>query len=235
MVKLTPKQQAVLLVDVNSWIGIAQFFSCTFSRTIDENQCGKWGSKLTYGLLFGSVGADPVTRVSRRDFLRGRRRPRALFRPPWAGDEALFSSLCSRCDACIPACPEGIVYRGDGGYPELEFGDGGCSFCRECLRACETGALVDDGGRPWSWLASIGEQCLATRGITCRSCGDACQAAAIRFRPVLGGRSEVELDPHRCNGCGDCIRVCPEGVIELRNADFSLLEQNPGGRPRMEP
>jgi len=168
-----------------------------------------------------------VAVVSRRDFLRGRRSPRSLFRPPWAIDEALFTARCSRCDACVTACPEGIVHRGDGGYPELRFSDGGCSFCRECLRACEPGALVDDGGRPWSWVALIGEQCLAVRGITCRSCGDVCETSAIRFRPALGGRSEVEVDRQRCSGCGDCIRVCPEGVIGLRNGDLPLPEQNP--------
>lgn len=146
-------------------------------------------------------------------------------RPPWAVDEALFIDRCTRCNACMEACPQRIVCRGDGGYPELRFEQAGCSFCRECLRVCEPQALLDSGDSPWSWTAVIGEQCLAQRGITCRSCGDVCETAAIRFRPMLGGRSEVSVRRDDCSGCGECIRVCPEGVIKLASGSGPLPDQ----------
>ena len=167
-----------------------------------------------------------MTTVNRRDFLRGRRAPRTVFRPPWALDEQRFIEQCSRCNACIERCPEGILLRGDGGFPEVVFRRGACTFCGDCVTACEPHALADNGQAPWLWTAVIGERCLAVRGITCRSCGDACEVEAIAFRPLLGGRSEIEVDNQACTGCGECIRVCPENVITMGRADNPLREQN---------
>ena len=36
-------------------------------------------------------------------------------RPPGARAEADFIDLCSRCEACLRACPSQIIVRGDGG------------------------------------------------------------------------------------------------------------------------
>jgi 4Fe-4S ferredoxin len=34
--------------------------------------------------------------------------------------------------------------------------------------------------------------------------------------PKPAGRVEPQIDPLRCEGTGDCVRVCPYGVFELR-------------------
>ena len=48
--------------------------------------------------------------ISRRGFLRGRARPpRPALRPPWARAEADFLARCTRCEACIEACPTGAL------------------------------------------------------------------------------------------------------------------------------
>ena len=50
--------------------------------------------------------------TSRRDFLRGRiSRPAPVLRPPWALDERDFLAACTRCDACVRACPTGAAIR----------------------------------------------------------------------------------------------------------------------------
>lgn len=161
---------------------------------------------------------------ARRAFLRGALRPRpAGIAPPWAG--AGFVDRCLRCDDCIGACAGGILVRGDGGFPRVDFDRGGCTFCGDCVTACRHGALardVGDGGgdgdRPWHTVAAVGSDCLAMQGVTCRSCGDACDTGAIRFRLQPGGRARPQVDNSLCNGCGSCIATCPVRAIRIEEA-----------------
>ena len=145
-------------------------------------------------------------------------RDRPLYRPPWALPEERFVASCTRCDGCIDRCPEGILVRGAGGFPELDFGRGGCLFCGDCLQACEAGALASTDPVPetaWSLRASIDERCLSAQGVVCRTCGDLCETGAIRFRLQPGGRALPELDRGACTGCGACLAVCPAQAITL--------------------
>lgn len=157
--------------------------------------------------------------VSRRQFLRGNfaRRPQpTLRRPPWSLDEAAFSERCTRCDDCLAACPTGVIARGSGGFPEISFAAGACTFCGECAAACRVGAIARrPGAAPWPLKAQIGARCLAYRQTVCRSCGEACEADAIRFLPVLGGAAQPRLDSAACTGCGACVGVCPAQAIEV--------------------
>ncbi|MDF2233182.1 4Fe-4S dicluster domain-containing protein [Albimonas sp. CAU 1670] len=65
-------------------------------------------------------------------------------------------------------------------------------------------------------LAVVGQGCLAARGVYCRSCAESCEAAALRIRPLPGGRAEIAIDPDRCTGCGDCLGVCPVEALSLQ-------------------
>lgn len=154
--------------------------------------------------------------LSRRGFFRGQPRPRAEIRPPWALAEADFVSVCTRCDACRSACPQGIVIAGDGSYPTLDFRRGECTFCGDCVTACEPRALQRaPGAGPWAWKAAIGDACLPRRGVECRVCGDFCEARAIRFAPAVGGAWLPGIDPAACTGCGACIAPCPTAAIAI--------------------
>ncbi len=157
--------------------------------------------------------------ISRRQLLRGDmagRKPE--FRPPWALPEAAFIERCTRCDACIPACPEGILTRGSGGFPRTDFSAAGCTFCMACLEACKPGALHADeptAENAWSLRAEVSGDCLSARGVVCRACGDSCETRAIRFQLQTGGRAIIDLDRALCNGCGACLSVCPTQAIVL--------------------
>lgn len=160
--------------------------------------------------------------ISRRRFLRGRlRRVEPAQRPPWALEEAAFVERCTRCEACIEACPVGILIHADGGYPTVDFSRGECSFCAQCVTSCEPRALqrASAQARPWALRVQIGPACLAAHGVECRVCGEACPAAAIRFRPRLGGVALPALDASACSGCGACYAPCPTRAIALRAAD----------------
>jgi ferredoxin-type protein NapF len=158
-----------------------------------------------------------VVDASRRGFFRGRPRPKAEIRPPWALDEAAFIDACTRCNDCLGACPEHIVVAGDGGFPTVDFHRGECTFCGDCASACKPGALKrSEGGQPWLLKAYIGPACLPAKGVECRICGDFCDARAIRFTPRLGGAPLPEIVAESCTGCGACVAPCPVAAVTIR-------------------
>jgi ferredoxin-type protein NapF len=163
-----------------------------------------------------TLAFNPARRNLFRADPRGMRAP---IRPPWSLDEAAFVAACTRCAACVDHCPESILVRDLHGYPEASFEREGCTWCGECVRRCEPGALrVRAGVPPWRHKARISDACLAVQGVTCRSCGDACEPRAIRFTPVVGGRARPAIDDSACTGCGACIGTCPVDAIGVKPA-----------------
>jgi len=160
-----------------------------------------------------------VTRaISRRQFLRGDfHKKNEDIRPPWALRENDFTNTCSRCGECVDKCPEKIIVKGDGGFPSINFDLGGCTFCQECVTACDEGALAINSAdqSPWGLIADISAKCISLHGVTCRSCADSCEEEAISFRHQLGGISQPLIDTKSCTGCGSCIATCPVHAIKV--------------------
>ena len=142
-------------------------------------------------------------------------------RPPWARPEPEFLERCAiDCEKCVPACPQSILRIGRGGYPEVDFHQGECTLCGDCVAVCPTAALSassPDEAAPWSLRAEILNTCIARGGVMCRTCGEQCSVRAIRFRPQAGGTMEVDVDFETCTGCGACFSVCPVNAIEMHN------------------
>lgn len=153
--------------------------------------------------------------LSRRAFLRGGRTAATPPRPPGALDEADFLDRCTRCEACLDACPERVLVRGDGGYPQLDASLGECTFCGDCASACGEGALQAARISLWPWRAATGEGCLAQSGVFCQSCRDACGERAIRFPPGAG-LGAPQIDSAACTGCGACVAACPASALRLQ-------------------
>lgn len=165
-----------------------------------------------HGTCFGSqYGMDKtlMPKHSRRDILRGafRESREPVIRPPGAQPE--FDRLCDDCGRCSRACPQRIVRHAASGGPKLDFYHGPCTFCGDCAQACPTGALAVEDQVDWPWRATILKTCLSFRGISCRTCEDACEHRAIRFRLQTGGRAVPVLDQEQCTGCGECAFTCP--------------------------
>ncbi len=157
----------------------------------------------------------------KRGFLRGRvfRHSPDAVRPPWSGSAARFYDVCTRCNSCISACPEKILFAGDGGFPEVNFQLGECTFCAQCTSAC-TDDVFDlpphDVEKAWSLTAEITPSCLSLNAVLCRTCGESCPVEAINFHLRTGGIAVPAIQSSDCTGCGACLYVCPKNSVVLK-------------------
>ncbi|MCW8886481.1 MAG: ferredoxin-type protein NapF [Motiliproteus sp.] len=153
---------------------------------------------------------------SRRQLFRGDIRVQRLpTRPPWSVDESNFIQDCTRCHECVKSCPENILEVGSGGFPEVNFQKGECSFCSDCAAVCEAPVYRSVQESPWQQTAKIGEACVTHKQVVCRSCGENCEPEAIQFKLVAGRVAVPEIDLDLCNGCGACVAVCPTRAVKV--------------------
>jgi len=157
-------------------------------------------------------------------------------RPPYAVDELEFLLSCTRCDACIEACPHNVIFPLSArlgakvaATPALDLLNKGCHLCEDwpCVNACEKEALLKPEAEeaaestplPLLAIASINMQtCFPYSGPECGACADSCGVkGALRWdqqRPVI--------DKEKCVGCGLCRQACivePSAInIKSRNS-----------------
>jgi len=89
-----------------------------------------------------------------------------------------------------------------------EFLTGGlAAFGRSLLDAAREGETATSDHEQVSvtgYLRVDNRRCLAQRG-GCFACLDKCPLEAITISPGVG----ITIDPDNCDGCGECISVCP--------------------------
>jgi len=161
---------------------------------------------------------------AKRNFLLGRASVHKTIRPPWSVNEELFIERCTRCGECIKECPNNVIAVADGGFPKLDFSAAGCDFCEVCVDVCKPRALSKDTQPPLNLLAIIDSSCFSERGVICRSCGEVCDSRAIHFKLVVGGITHVMIDFNSCNGCGECVSICPAHSITMKHR---ITQENP--------
>lgn len=145
-----------------------------------------------------------------------------VLRPPGALPEGEFIARCIKCDRCITTCPTQVLQPMgiEEGFvqvrtPKLNYANDLCIFCDECRQVCPTGAIdTIDPRRPDQGRIGVAvvvqDRCLAFLETgSCGICVDACPYDALSFddlrRPVV--------DDKKCNGCGECVRICPANVL----------------------
>lgn len=164
--------------------------------------------------------------LSRRSFLRGeflssfqsdtlKQQGFAGIRPPWSVDNEQFIAGCSRCGDCVSQCETNILIIGDGGFPEVKFSQGECSFCQRCVGVCQQPIFRPTTEQAWQHKIDITSNCLAQRLVECRTCQDYCETQAIRFKPQLGQPAKPNINLADCNGCGACLGACPVNAIKI--------------------
>ncbi|WP_084643888.1 ferredoxin-type protein NapF [Ferrimonas futtsuensis] len=137
-----------------------------------------------------------------------------VLRMPHLVSEEEFIDGCTRCHQCLSSCETGVIVIGDGGFPELDFDKAECSFCGHCAKACGEALFQDSEHSPWPYRVALDDTCLTLQGIECRSCADACDMAAISFKPTIGISHPVLSTA--CNGCGACLPRCPSQSLSLQ-------------------
>ncbi|MDZ4754567.1 MAG: 4Fe-4S binding protein [Phycisphaerae bacterium] len=143
----------------------------------------------------------------------GRRYALPIHRPPGAVDEVAFLSGCTRCNACITACPVGAIvhaperFREAAGTPMIDLESSPCVMCADtpCITACEPEVLR--ASQPMrmgvAWIQTMA--CLAHNGSFCSVCSERCPVPdAIA---VEAGKPRIRENV--CTGCGVCSSVCP--------------------------
>lgn len=160
-------------------------------------------------------------------------------RPPFAIPELEFLLACTRCDACITACPHGIVFPlspNNGAEvmntPALDLLNKGCRLCEDwpCVNACESNALMiptvelDDQQEnntqaPQPKLAKIvvdESTCLPYQGPECGACASAC----IVEGALQWSMERPAINQELCTGCAMCREACitePKSINILKN------------------
>jgi ferredoxin-type protein NapF len=139
-----------------------------------------------------------------------------VVRLPWLKEDISFTELCTRCDNCITACPTNIIHRGSGGFPELDFTINECLLCKDCITSCDIDLFDLHQDAPWGLKATIGNDCLNSKKIYCRSCSDSCEIEAISFKFTSTILADPIIDNEACTGCGACVSSCPSNVITMQ-------------------
>ena len=142
-------------------------------------------------------------------------------RPPFAISELEFLLACTRCDACINACPHKVIFPLAArlgadvmGTPALDLLNKGCQLCEDwpCVQACESNALnnLDEEQRPINTppqmaKASIDtEKCLPYSGPECGACNHVCKIdGALTWQ-----QEKPSINQQLCVGCGMCREAC---------------------------
>ena len=165
--------------------------------------------------------------------------------PPGALNERQYRARCVGCQACVAACPVGIITTGNSLRPVLEYTSAGCQYnCVECGEVCPTGAIrrldVEEKHRTRIALSSLSfERCVVnTKRESCGACAEVCPTGAI----IMIGYSESGVpwltrpvfDEAYCIGCGACFVACPAEPRALRVEAVPEQTLTAGVRPAEE-
>jgi ferredoxin len=165
--------------------------------------------------------------------------------PPGALSERHYSARCVGCQACVAACPVGIITTRNSLRPALDYTNAGCQYnCVECGRVCPTGAIrrldEEEKHRTRIALSSLDfERCVVnTKRESCGACAEVCPTGAITM--VAYGESGVPwltrpvFDERYCIGCGLCFAACPAEPRALRIEGVREQTLTEGVRPAGE-
>lgn len=173
----------------------------------------------------------------RLDFLHPPRP--AQVTPPGTGGDRQHRRNCVTCQACVAACPVGIIRPQNAERrPTLDFSRGYCQYnCTSCLSSCPAGAfkaisLEEKHRLRLAETRLILPNCVViTSGRECGACAEVCPTHAVTMRATGAGKpTEPDFDAEYCIGCGACYHVCPAHPRAFAVTGLAVHEQARGIR-----
>lgn len=164
------------------------------------------------------------TAIKGADIL-ARQQARHWIRPPYAIDELEFLLACTRCGACVAACPHQVIFslparRGAKvvNTPAMDLLHKGCHLCTDwpCVESCEPSALQLSAELPKLAIAFINPaSCLPYSGPECGACANSCQVTGA----LCWNGSRPYIEPSICIGCALCREACvvEPNAIEIKS------------------
>jgi ferredoxin-type protein NapG len=159
---------------------------------------------------------DSVKEIAQKESPRPTPKKGGFFRPPGVVEEALFLSLCTRCDDCIKACPHhsikraGKDYGSAAGTPIIIPKEKPCYLCDDfpCIKSCTQRALkpIKSKEEVQMGVAVINiSRCLAYADQPCKACVIKCP---LTGKAITYDNFKPTIHEDACVGCGVCEHVC---------------------------
>jgi ferredoxin len=144
------------------------------------------------------------------------------------------------CQACLHACPVGIIRASGAPQPLVEYGLGEyCQFnCAECGKVCPTNAItrldVETKRRTRIALSrfTLPKCVVVTKSQACGACAEVCPTHALSMVRFEGhpGLTIPSFEEEYCIGCGACLAVCPADPPAFGIEGVSVQSLTPGLR-----
>ncbi|MEH6811238.1 MAG: 4Fe-4S binding protein [Motiliproteus sp.] len=157
---------------------------------------------------------------------RAKKKAQRFIRPPFAIDELDFLLACTRCNACIEACPHQVIFPlsvklgvQEAATPALDLLNKGCHLCQDwpCVTACEPGALlrpleaseeeeepIPAAVSPLAKASIDPGRCLPYSGPECGACQGSCPVP----NALTWDGEKPRIDESVCLGCALCREAC---------------------------
>jgi electron transport complex protein RnfB len=129
----------------------------------------------------------------------------------YGGDQAC-SFGCVGLGNCVRVCPFDAIAI-ENGVAIVD--EKKCTSCGLCVKACPKGIIrmVPESSKVTVYCSSHDKGNVTKKNcdvgcIGCKKCSKACPIDAIYFENGL-----AVIDTDKCDNCGECIKVCPQGTI----------------------
>jgi len=157
-------------------------------------------------------------------------RAKHWIRPPYSLPELDFLLTCTRCDACIEACPHDVIFplaarlgADVANTPALDLLKKGCHLCTDwpCVNACETKALELENLEDVSLIKLANAEvdisaCLPYSGPECAACQYVCPVEGA----LIFDMEKPRIDLEYCVGCALCREAC---IVEDKAINITPL------------